>query len=174
MNQAIFSFFYSFSHQSVFFDNLIIFLSVYFPYIVLIIAGLFVLMHHEILRAENPYQVFLQKKKEVLMVFFTSGAAWIIAKLLKIFIHASRPFMEIAGVQVLFPETGFAFPSGHATAFMALAFSIFFLHKKAGYVFIVFAFVIGIARIVAGVHFPVDILGGFILGVLIAYFAKKI
>src|SRR3989344_1328998 len=99
MNQAIFSFFYSFSHQSVFFDNFIIFFSVFFLYIVLIIARLFVLMHHEILRAENPYQVFLQKKKEVLMVFFTSGAAWIIAKLLKIFIHTSRPFMEIAGVQ---------------------------------------------------------------------------
>jgi len=35
-----------------------------------------------------------------------------------------------------------------------------------------FALLIGIARIIAGVHFPVDILGGFILGILTAYLVK--
>jgi len=35
-----------------------------------------------------------------------------------------------------------------------------------------FAFLIGIARIIAGVHFPIDILGGFILGAGIAYLIK--
>ena len=74
----------------------------------------------------------------------------------------------------LFSESGYAFPSGHATFFMALAFALFFNHKKAGYVFILFALLIGIARIIAGVHFPVDILGGFILGFFIAFFVKNV
>jgi membrane-associated phospholipid phosphatase len=57
---------------------------------------------------------------------------------------------------------------------MALAVSIFFSHKKMGYVFIALAFVIGFARIAGGVHFPVDILGGFILGALVAYLVKNV
>jgi membrane-associated phospholipid phosphatase len=136
------------------------------------LAGLFLLFHHEVVQAENPYRVFLQKKKEILMVFFTSGFAWIVARLLKIFIQIDRPFVKFTDIQALFPETGFAFPSGHATFYMALAFSIFFLHKKVGYYFMFFALLIGLARIMAGVHFPVDILGGFIFGGFIAYFVK--
>ncbi len=41
-------------------------------------------------------------------------------------------------------------------------------------IFIFFAFIIGLARIIAGVHFPIDILGGFLFGGLIAYFLKNV
>ena len=126
-------------------------------------------MHHEIFKAEEPFKVFMQKKKEILMVFFSGIVAWVLAYILKILIHTPRPFDAFSNVHSLISETGFGFPSGHATFFMALAFAIFFLHKKAGYVFIFFALLIGLARIIAGVHFPIDILGGFALGFLISY-----
>jgi undecaprenyl-diphosphatase len=32
-----------------------------------------------------------------------------------------------------------------------------------------FAFLIGLARIAAGIHFPIDVLAGFIIGILTAY-----
>ena len=37
-----------------------------------------------------------------------------------------------------------------------------------------FPFRLGLARIIAGVHFPIDILGGFIIGALVAYFVKGV
>lgn len=169
MNNQIFFFFYNLAHQSVFFDQIIIFLAVYFPYIVVMLAGLFLLFHHEVLQAENPFQVFLKKKKEILMVFFSSFLAYLISVGLKILFHTLRPFLALPQVQSLFLESGYAFPSGHATFFSALAFSIFFLHKKTGYIFMFFALIICLARIVAGVHFPIDILGGFVFGGIIAY-----
>jgi undecaprenyl-diphosphatase len=55
---------------------------------------------------------------------------------------------------------------------MGIAFAIFLTHKKAGYWFMFFALLIGLARIIVGVHFPIDILGGFILGALIAYLVR--
>ncbi|MFA5777908.1 MAG: phosphatase PAP2 family protein [Candidatus Paceibacterota bacterium] len=178
MNNAIFFFFYNLAHQSNLFDNLIIFLAVYFPFVAVILAGLFLLFHHEILRAENPFRVFLEKKKEILVVFFSSFLAYFLASILKILFHTTRPFLAFPNINALFSESSYAFPSGHAAFFSALAFSIFFLHKKAGYVFIFFALLIGVARIVAGVHFPIDILGGFILGgtisYLVAYFVKSV
>jgi len=174
MNNTIFLFFYNLAHRSIFFDKLVIFSAVDFPYVVVILAGLFLLFHHEILQAENPFQVFLKKKKEILLVFFSGFLAYFISVILKILLHTPRPFLALPNIQALFTESGFAFPSGHATFFSALAFSIFFLHKKAGYVFMFFALLIGLARIIAGVHFPVDILGGFVLGAGVAYFVKNV
>ena len=172
MNNTIFYFFYSLAHQSLFLDKIIIFFANFFPYIVVILAGLFLLFHHEIFKAESPFEVFLAKKKEIFMVFFSGFLAYFISEILKILFHTTRPFLALPNVQALFTESSYAFPSGHATFFSALAFAIFFLHKKAGYVFICFAVLIGVARIVAGVHFPVDILGGFVLGGLVAYLLR--
>lgn len=174
MNNQIFFFFYNLAHQSKLFDYVVIFFAVYFPYLVIILAGLFLLFHHEVLLSQNVLQEFKKKYKEIVLVFITSGFAWVVAKILKTLIHTSRPFVEFYNVRALISENGYAFPSGHATLFMALAISIYFSHKKAGYVFMLFALLIGIARIIAGVHFPVDILGGFALGALVAYFLKNI
>lgn len=173
MNDSIFYFFYDLTHQSELVDKFITLAAVYFPYVVIILAGLFLLFHHEVFKAENPYRFFLQKKKEILLVFITSGVAWVVSKILKYLIHIDRPFVALPDVTPLFPETGFAFPSGHATFFMALAFSLFYLHKRIGYIFMGFALLIGLARVAGGVHYPVDILGGFVLGALVAYFVKK-
>ena len=161
MNSTIFFFFYNLAHQSNFFDHVVIFFGFWFPYIVVVLALLFLLFYHK-------------NRREFFLVFFSGGLAIFTALMLKFFIHLPRPFLDLPNVSALFPETGFAFPSGHATFFMALAVSIFFVHKKVGYIFMFFALLIGLARIIAGVHFPVDILGGFILGALVAYFVKNV
>ena len=174
MNNQLFFFFYNLAHQSQTFDKIVIFFAVHFPYVVIVLAGLFLLFHHEVLLSQNPLKEFKQKWKEILAVFFSGALAWFLAYVLKYLFRTGRPFDIFPKVISLFPETGYAFPSGHATFFMALAVALFFSHKKAGYVFIFFALLIGLARIIAGVHFPVDILGGFILGFGIAYFLKNV
>lgn len=178
MDSTIFFFFYNLAHQSILVDGLIIFTAVYLPYIVVILAGLFLLFHHEVLKAEEPFKVFLEKKIEISAAFFAGVLAWIFSKIFKLLIHIPRPVNLFNNVHPLFLETGYGFPSGHATFFSALAVAIFLKHKKAGYIFMVFAFLIGIARIVSGVHSPLDIFGGFVLGsfigYLVAYFVKNV
>lgn len=154
MNNTIFYYFYNFAHQSQIFDKIVVFTAVYFPFIVVILAGTFLL--------------FCKKWKEIILVFFSGGLAVFVALVLKFLFHNPRPFLALTDVYSLFPETGFSFPSGHATFFSALAVSLFFIHKKAGYIFMFFAFIIGLARVIAGVHFPIDILGGFIFGTLVS------
>ena len=158
---AIFNSLYSLAHQSNLIDMLIRFCAVYLPYLVTVGAAIFIIRHHRSMR-------------EVVRVFATGAIAWVAAYVLKILIHTPRPFDAISSVRSLFPENGYAFPSGHATFFSAIAFAILFRHKKAGRVFLLCALVIGLARIAGGVHFPVDILGGFVLGALVAYLAKTI
>ena len=164
MNETIFFFFYNLAHQSVFFDNVIIFLAVYLIYVVVFLTLLFLL--------------YCKKWKEFILLCASGGLAWILAKILKVLIHTPRPFDIFPQVQSLFTETGYAFPSGHTMVASAIAFALFFINKKTGYVFMFFALLIGLARIIAGVHFPIDILGGFALGIgvsyLVAFFVKNI
>ena len=155
-------------------DRLIVFTAEIFPYLVLILAGLFLLFHHEIFRADNPFQVLRQKYKEISSVVFSVIFAYVFAVLLKILFQTPRPFQALDGVNALFLESGYAFPSGHSMVFMALGLAIFLLHKNAGYFFVFFAILIGLARIMAGVHSPIDILGGFILGALVAILVRYV
>ena len=162
MNNQIFFFFYNLAHQSQIIDNIIIFFAVYFPYLVIALAGILLLFY-------LPAQAGRKFSREFFTVFISSGVAYAFFKVLKILFQVPRPFDALSGVNALYEATGFAFPSGHATFFMALAIAIFILHKKTGYVFMFFALLIGLSRIVAGVHFPIDILGGFVLGAGISY-----
>ena len=162
MNNTIFFFFYNLAYKSNFFDGIVTFFAVYFIYIVIISALLFSFFYRKSWR-----QLFL--------VCFSGGIAWLLTKFVaKILFHTMRPFVIFPQVQSLFAETGYAFPSGHTTVAVAIAFALYFINKKVGYVFMFFALLIGLTRIIAGVHFPIDILGGFVLGALVAYFVKKI
>ncbi len=66
-------------------------------------------------------------------------------------------------------RTSLSFPSSHAMNMFAQAalFSCFYPSKTL--VFYGFALMIGISRIYVGVHFPSDILGGALFGILTAY-----
>ena len=64
-------------------------------------------------------------------------------------------------------KTSFSFPSNHAmNMFTAATVLSCFYNKYAGYYF-GFALLIGFSRIYVGVHYPFDILGGALFGILL-------
>ncbi|HWA20036.1 MAG TPA: phosphatase PAP2 family protein [Devosia sp.] len=67
-----------------------------------------------------------------------------------------------------------SFPSGHATTAFALAACIGFLSVRWFWPAVAFALVIGVSRVALGLHYPSDVLGGAILGLLGAYFARVV
>ncbi|MEI7709464.1 MAG: phosphatase PAP2 family protein [bacterium] len=160
MNESIFFFFYNLAHISNIFDNIVIFFAVSLIYVVIISALLF--------------SYFYRKSwREFFLVLFSGGVTWFLAKFVaKILFHTLRPFVIFPQVHSLFAETGYAFPSGHTAVAAAVAFAVFFINKKYGYVFMLLALLIGLARVTAGVHFPIDILGGFALGASVAWLIK--
>ncbi len=174
MNNQIFYFLHSATGQSALLDYVILFFAVYLPYLVILCVSIFLLFHHEVLLSAKPFQEFKKKWEEILIAFFSGITAWLLAVVFKFFFQTVRPFDALTQVQPLFSPLDHSFPSGHATFFFALAFSLFFSHRKVGYIFLLFALLISIARIMSGVHFPIDILGGLCLGFIISYLFKKI
>ncbi len=173
MNEKIFFYLYNISGNNHTLDKVIVFFADILPYIVIVLAFVLLIFHNDVLKTNNPFKKFIDKWKEFFYIFFSGFFAWVLAYLFKYIFHTPRPFDAYQNVFALIHETGYSFPSGHATFFSALAFAIYFKHKKAGYIFITLAVLIGLARIMAGVHFPVDILGGFVLGLLIAFLLKN-
>ncbi|MEK7634360.1 MAG: phosphatase PAP2 family protein [Patescibacteria group bacterium] len=157
-----------FSHKWWFLDNLGIFLAGYFGYFLLLIAVILI----------------LKEKKWQDKIYFASFTALslilargIIAEIIKFFVSRPRPFSTL-NIQPLAQyngyDSGMSFPSGHASLFFALAFAIFYFDKKWGIRFLIAALIMGIARIFIGVHWPLDIIVGALIGIGSAFLAGKI
>jgi undecaprenyl-diphosphatase len=65
------------------------------------------------------------------------------------------------------PHDG-SFPSGHASTSFACATMLAFSAPRAAPAFFVLAAAIAWSRVYVGVHYPLDVLGGAVLGVLIS------
>jgi undecaprenyl-diphosphatase len=113
------------------------------------------------------YLVLKKKYYKALFVAVSIGGVALVNVLLKTLFDRSRPDLW----QHLVTETSFSFPSGHASASAALAFTVVLLlwntrwrtlSLSIGALYVV---TIGFSRMYLGVHFPSDILGGWLLAV---------
>ncbi len=105
----------------------------------------------------------------------TSIIAWITVQMVKSLFPTMRPF-ETNGnsTMVVWNPSDGSFPSTHTAVAFGIAMTVWLYDKKLGAVFMVTAFLVGAARVAANVHYPLDIIGGAILGVLVAYLVEKL
>lgn len=157
MNQSTFLWFFEFSNQNAIFDAIIVFTAKYLPYI-LVLAAIMVFLGEARGKRQRVFYI-----GETIMALILSRG--IITPLVRFFYAHPRPF-DALGIESLIPESGNSFPSGHAAFFFALATVIFMHNRKWGAAYFVFSLVIGLARVMAGVHWPLDILGGTVVGIL--------
>jgi membrane-associated phospholipid phosphatase len=122
--------------------------------------------------------ILLAQTERLMFVHFTGVfvAAYVLASLLQIFIHRQRPnFEKLTGYKLWFQS--YSYPSGHATMSAAAATSLSFMANFIQLPFtggiigglIGLAFMIGISRIMVGVHYLADVVFGWIFGFVIAY-----
>lgn len=160
MNETLFYFFNGFAGRSDMTDSLIVFGARYLIFVPCIVLGVLALWEYK----KGNRVVFLT----VAQVLIAGLIAWGAAHLIKFFVFSPRPFLSMDGVRTLFVYGGNdSFPSGHAALSAALAAALFFSHRKLAFSFALAALVIGLSRIVSGIHFPADIAGGYVLGAVV-------
>lgn len=84
---------------------------------------------------------------------------------IKNFVERPRPCHDVEGVRVLYRcGKTFSFPSSHAVSSMAAAIFFGLLYKRLLWLLISVAVLVSYSRIYLGIHYPFDILAGWILG----------
>jgi undecaprenyl-diphosphatase len=113
--------------------------------------------------------------EQVIHALLASFVAWAIAILIKHFFPTLRPFVtDGRGVNVFSLPTDSAFPSAHTALAFGVAATIFMHDRKIGWFFLIGALLIGVARVLANVHYPIDIVGGAFIGTLMAVIFEKV
>jgi undecaprenyl-diphosphatase len=161
-DRLIFQFVHQFAGRSVVLDDLGVFFAQYAAY--LMVVGFLVLAYYELGWRKKLY-VFVEG---VIAVILARG---LLTEIIRFFYHHERPF-SFYGFSPLIAESGWSFPSGHATWFFALATVVWYVNRKWGIAYFVLATLMGIARIYTGVHWPFDIIAGAMLGVLSGIFVR--
>lgn len=93
--------------------------------------------------------------------------AVIIAKIASQLYYDPRPFVK-SSVEPLFshpPDNGF--PSDHTYLAMTVAACVFFYRRNVGIALGILAVLVGVSRVAAHVHSPIDIIGALIIGVIV-------
>jgi undecaprenyl-diphosphatase len=102
---------------------------------------------------------------------WSAGLALALTTLIAYFVGRLRPYMlpfdPSAPVSLLIPgPLNSSFPSGHTAVSFAIAAAILYANRKAGILAVLVAVLVAFGRMSAGVHFPTDILGGMLVGVV--------
>lgn len=109
----------------------------------------------------------------------SDAAAWVI----KYMVHEPRPYAVLDNVHLLLAEDDpWGFPSGHVTSVLAVVTYLVLNMKEIAEknykiidaLLIIFAVLIMFSRIYVGAHFPGDIAGGAIIGIIGALIVNRL
>lgn len=103
-------------------------------------------------------------KKAFLLILLGIPIAVLLIKAIHLFIFEPRPFVTLHISSLVKEAADASFPSRHSTFISVIAFSFAFFKSKWAPLFLFIMFWVGLSRIFVGVHYPLDIIGGFAIG----------
>ena len=110
--------------------------------------------------AERDAELRVRQQVGVLVALSSMGLSGLVVFIANMFYFRPRPFAEL-DVNLLFYEpTDSSFPANSAAAAFGIAFGIWGVNRRIGWFAIGVAGSYGLARVYAGVHYPLDILAG--------------
>lgn len=107
----------------------------------------------------------------ILLLFTVILADVIAAQIIKPWIGRIRPsHAMLDNINLLVSKGGkYSFVSNHAANTMAAATIIGYFYKKWKSVVIIISIIVGFSRVYVGVHYPFDVLGGWLFGYTVAW-----
>lgn len=163
-NRYLFDLVFGLHGRNFLIDDLGVLLAKYLSYA--LVAGAFLFLF----RRETQRQRIFFLSEAALALIVSRG---LLTEIIRFFYPNPRPF-EALHFTPFIAESGGSFPSGHAAFFFALAMVLWCWNRRWGTWYAAAAALNGLARIFVGVHWPLDVLGGAVVGVVSGLFVYVI
>ncbi|MDY6833958.1 MAG: phosphatase PAP2 family protein [Chloroflexota bacterium] len=115
----------------------------------------------------------------VLTATASVGITSAVVKIINLFYDAERPFEKMPELvetanRIFYLPTDPSFPCNAAAITFTIAAGIWTGNRKLAVVAFIGAGLMSFARVYAAVHYPLDILGGMIIGLICLYFTQRV
>ncbi|MBA5249598.1 MAG: undecaprenyl-diphosphatase, partial [Gammaproteobacteria bacterium] len=152
LNQELFLYINAFAGKNAYLDAIGIGFGEYFPYllITLMVYLYFVIKNHN----------------EVMVAFLSTVFALSINYIIGLMYFHNRPFMDNIGITLKTHTADSSFPSDHTTFVFAIisALLLFKSTRKIAAILLPFGVISSFARVFEGIHYPLDIVSGLVVG----------
>lgn len=161
-NLTLFFLIFGLNSQSPMMDSMMIFGARFAIYLTLIL--MFVLV----------FKGGVKERKSLVLALLSIPIIILLIKVIHLFFYQSRPFV-VNDILPLIPHAADAsFPSRHTSIMSGIAFAYTYFKSRWAPLFLLLMLWVGMARIFVGVHFPLDILGGGIVGIVAVAIALQL
>ena len=123
---------------------------------------------------DRDLEVRVQRQLGVFVSLTSMALSNSIVFILNFYYFRPRPFVDNDVSLLFYRPTDSSFPSNAVAAVFGLAFGIWAVNRRLGYVAIVAASLYGLARVYAGVHYPLDILAGAAIAAPVTYLVFRL
>jgi undecaprenyl-diphosphatase len=111
----------------------------------------------------------------ILLIFVLITSDLLSSAVIKPFIGRFRPCHLYENIRLLVNCGGkYCFPSSHASNISAFAVLFSYFYRKGIIFFLTIAVVVGFSRIYVGVHYPIDVLAGYVVGSSCAFLIARL
>ena len=161
-NTGLFFLIFNLSHHSQALDSLMVFVTNYFIHLSILLIFFLGIKGK------------INEKKALILIILAIPISILLIQGVHLFIHEPRPFITYNFIPLANNTSSLSFPSRHATIMAVIAFAYTYFKSKWAPLFLTLMLWVSISRIYVGVHYPLDILGGFIVGAISIIIALQI
>jgi len=120
------------------------------------------------------YKGRVPERKALILTLISLPILIIIIKAIHLFFYEPRPFISLDIDPLISHQSDASFPSRHTAIMSAIAFAYLYCKSKWTPMLILFTLWVGLSRIYVGVHYPLDIVGGVLVGIVAAIVSLKL
>ncbi len=124
--------------------------------------------------AERNADIRVRQQVGVFVALASMGLSGLVVFIANIFYFRPRPFVDLDVNLLFYRPTDSSFPANSAAAAFGVAFGVWGVNPKLGRIAIGVAGLYGLARVYAGVHYPLDVLAGVAIAAAVTFVAFRI
>ena len=124
------------------------------------------------------FSLYMFRIKYAILYFARAAAAVFICIFvflyIKSFFSRMRPYKKHDKIPIMYPPDKHSFPSGHTMVGFAISFSVGSYSFGSAILFYTIASLIAFSRVYVGLHYPLDVVCGIILGSIIGILTNTV